>query len=91
MSKNALKTVMESGKNVVESGASTLSDLVDEARSRIEDLPQIAHHRRKRSRKNWSSLLALGLLVLFATLAAKQLRQHPTAADQTAERSTATR
>ena len=46
---NTLKSVVESGRNVVESGASTLSDLVDEARSRIEDLPPIALPRRRRS------------------------------------------
>jgi hypothetical protein len=86
---NALKNVVESGRNVVESGASTLSDLVDEARSRIEDLPPIAHHRRKKSRKKWSSLLALGLLVLFVSVAAKQMRNHPT--DQSAEHTTTSR
>jgi hypothetical protein len=73
---NALKNVVESGRSAVESGASTLSDLVDEARSRIEDLPPIAHSRRKKARKNWSSLLMLAALVLLASFAAKKLRSR---------------
>jgi len=64
-------------KNVVDSGTSTLSDLVDEARSMIEDLPPIAN-RRKQSRKNWSSLLVVAFLVFVAAVAAKQLRHRPT-------------
>ena len=64
-------------KNAVESGASTLSDLVDEARSRIEDLPPLVHARHKRARRNWTSVFAVVLLALFAMVAAKQLRHHP--------------
>jgi hypothetical protein len=63
-------------KNAVESGATTLSDLVDEARSRIEDLPPLANARRKRARKNWSSVFALVLLAFIAMVAAKQMRHH---------------
>ena len=59
-----LKGVVESGRNVVESGASTLSDLVDEARSRIEDLPPLARPRKRRARRRWGSILVLGLLAV---------------------------
>ncbi|MEP7115291.1 MAG: hypothetical protein ABI862_18660, partial [Ilumatobacteraceae bacterium] len=58
-----------------ESGAHTISDLVDEARSRIEDLPPLAHARKKRARKNWTSVFALLILVVVATAAAKR-RSH---------------
>lgn len=63
-------------KNAVESGATTLSDLVEEARSRIEDLPPLANARRKRHRKSWSSVFGIALLAVFAIIAAKQLRHH---------------
>lgn len=73
-------------KNAVESGANTLSDLVDEARARIEDLPPLANARRKRHRKSWSSVLAVVLLALFAALVVKQMRPKPSvqAADRPA-------
>jgi hypothetical protein len=61
-------------KNAVESGANTLSDLVDEARARIEDLPPLANARRKRHRKSRTSLLAVVLVVLFAVFMAKKMR-----------------
>jgi hypothetical protein len=54
---NALKTM-------VESGASTLSDLVDEARSRIEELPPIAGPRRRRARKQFSAITVIALVAL---------------------------
>lgn len=73
-------------KNAVESGANTLSDLVDEARSRIEDLPPLANARRKRHRKSRSSIFAVVLVVLFAAFVAKQMRSKSTvqAADRPA-------
>jgi hypothetical protein len=64
-------------KNAVESGATTLSDLVDEARSRIEDLPPLANARRKRARKNWSSVIGAVVLAFVAMVAAKKIRHHP--------------
>ena len=71
-------------KNVVESGATTLSDLVDDARSMIEDLPPLAHARHKKARKNWSSLVVLVLVAFVAVFAAKQLRHSsPTVAEST--------
>jgi hypothetical protein len=71
-------------KNAVESGASTLSDLVDEARSRIEDLPPLANARRKHARKNWSSVFVVVVLAFVAMMAAKQMRQR--SSDPVAER-----
>ena len=73
-------------KNAVESGANTLSDLVDEARARIEDLPPLANARRKRHRKNWSSIVAVVLLALVAAFVAKQMRSKSTG--QAADRPT---
>jgi hypothetical protein len=66
-------------KNVVESGATTLSELVDDARSLIEDLPPIAN-RRKRTHRNWSSVIVVVLLAFVAMIAAKQLRHQPSEA-----------
>ncbi len=74
---NALKNVVESGRSVVESGTSTLSDLVDEARSMIDDLPPRANARRKQTRKNWSSLFVIVLVAFVAMVVAKQVRHHP--------------
>ena len=54
---NALKTM-------VESSAHTLSDLVDEARSRIEDLPPIARPRQRRARKQVSSVALIAVVAL---------------------------
>jgi hypothetical protein len=71
-------------KNVVESGASTLSDLVDEARSLIEDLPPLANARKKRHRKNWSSIVGLVVVALLVMIVANKVRSHP--ADQQADR-----
>jgi hypothetical protein len=65
-------------KNAVESGAHTLSDLVDEARSRIEDLPPLANARKKRHRRSLSSVFAFLGLALVAMVVAKQLRPHST-------------
>ncbi len=66
-------------KNVVESGATTLSELVDDARSMIEDLPPLAN-RRKRSHRNWSSVVVVVLLAFVAMIAAKQLHHQPSEA-----------
>ena len=78
---NTVKSVLESGRNVVESGASTLSDLVDEARSRIEDLPPLAHARHKRTRKNWSTILAVVFIAFVVAMIAKQGRHKSVPAD----------
>ncbi len=62
-------------KNAVESSASTLSDLVDGARARIEDLPPLAHARRKRARNGWTSVIGLVVLAFAAMIVAKQARR----------------
>ena len=64
-------------KHAVETGTSTLSDLVDEARSKIEDLPPLANARRRQSRKNWSSVFVVVVLAFVAMVVAKQVRHHP--------------
>jgi hypothetical protein len=81
MMSNTVKSVLESGRNVVESGANSLSDLVDEARSRIEDLPPLAHARHKRTRKNWTSVLAVVFLAFVVAMIAKQSRHKSVAPD----------
>jgi len=84
---NTLKSVMESGRSVVESGASTLSDFVDEARSRIEDLPPLARPRRRRARRRWGSVLVLALLaVVLVSVAQRGKQQSTDPVDQTSVR-----
>jgi hypothetical protein len=73
-------------KNAVDAGTSTLSDLVDDARSLIEELPPLANARRKQSRKNWSSVFVAVLLVFVAMVVAKQVRSH--SSDPVPERNT---
>jgi hypothetical protein len=56
-------------KNAAESTAHVLSDLVEGARDRIEDLPSIGHPRHKRRGTSWLVVAfagALGLVVLIA-------------------------
>lgn len=84
---NTFKSVVESGRNVVESGASTLSDLVDEARSRIEDLPPLARPRRRRARRRWGSILLLGLLAIgLMSIVQRGKQQSADPVDQTSVR-----
>lgn len=73
---NPLKSVVESGRSVVESGANTLSDLVDEARSRIEDLPPLARPRRRRTRRRWGAILLMGVLAIALMGLAQRSRQR---------------
>ncbi len=74
-------------KNVAESTANTLSELVDEARTRIEDLPPLARGRRKRSRRHWSTALVVASLGLMMVMAARR-RHHadPPQTDSTGDR-----
>ncbi len=58
-------------KNVAESTANTLSELVDEARTRIEDLPPLARGRRKRSRRRWSTAVVVASLALVMVMAGR--------------------
>ena len=68
---NALKTM-------VESGANTLSDLVDEARSRIEELPPIAGPRRRKARKQFSSIALIVLVALIVAAVTRRSHRHST-------------
>lgn len=68
---NALKTM-------VESGANTLSDLVEEARSRIEELPPIAGPRRRKARKQFSSVALIVLVALVVAAVTQRSRRHST-------------
>ena len=68
---NALKTM-------VESGANTLSELVDEARSRIEELPPIAGPRRRKARKQLSSVALIVLVALIVAAVTQRSRRHST-------------
>jgi hypothetical protein len=63
-------------RDAVESGATTFSDLVDQARTRIEDLPPLAHARRKRARKHWSPLLVVLLVTALAVAMMAKRHQH---------------
>ncbi|MEP7202300.1 MAG: hypothetical protein ABI894_06810 [Ilumatobacteraceae bacterium] len=76
---SALKSVVESGKSAVESGASTLSDLVEEAKSRIEDLPVLARPRRRKTRRRFGSIVLLGLVALALMALVQKSRHHETA------------
>ncbi|MBK5332504.1 MAG: hypothetical protein JJD93_11065 [Ilumatobacteraceae bacterium] len=60
---------------------------MDEARSRIEDLPPLARPRRRRARRRWGSILVLGLLA-FALMGVAQRGRHQAAdpVDQTSVR-----
>jgi hypothetical protein len=83
----SLKSVVESGKHAVESGASSLSDFVDEARSRIEDLPPLARPRRRRARRRVGSVVIFGLLALMLVAMAKRNHHEPAdPVDQTSVR-----
>lgn len=60
-------------KHAAESTVHTLSDLVDEARDRIEDLP-IGRSRRRNGKQKWMALLVLGLLAVTAMVVGR--RRH---------------
>jgi hypothetical protein len=66
-----LRSAAESTAHVLESTAHVLSDLVEEARGRIEELPPIARARRKRKTTRWPAVaiamvVALGLVWLLS-------------------------
>ncbi len=71
-------------KTMVESGAHTLSDLVDEARSRIEDLPPIAGPRHRRARKQFSSIALIALIALAIAVVTQRKHRHSTEQPATA-------
>lgn len=61
---NALAEMSSSVKSAVESSASTLADLVDEARSRIEDLPPLSRQRHRANRRRLAPFVIFGLLAV---------------------------
>jgi hypothetical protein len=64
-------------RDAVESGASTFSELVDQARTHIEELPPIARARRKHARRTWSPIVIVLLVAFVAAAAAKRHHQSP--------------
>ena len=82
---NSLKNVVESSANTL---SDTFSDLVGEARSRLEDLPVLARPRRKRARRRWGSVALFALVAVLLLAVAQKGRQHDAAdpVDQTSVR-----
>ena len=82
---NSLKNVVESSANTL---SDTFSDLVGEARSRLEDLPVLARPRRKRARRRWGSVALFALVAILLLAVAQKGRQHDAAdpVDQTSVR-----
>jgi hypothetical protein len=65
-------------RTAAESTANVLSDLVDEARDRLEELPPIARVRRRRSQdRRWMVILAV-VAVLFVAMMVRR-RSHRSA------------
>ena len=84
---NSLKNVVESSANTFSDLSDTFSDLVGEARSRLEDLPVLARPRRKRARRRWGSVALLALVaVLLLAMTQKSRRQDADPVDQTSVR-----
>ena len=70
-------------RNAAESTAHAISDLVDEARDRIEDLPSLTLGRRRTNNRRWSVLVIAGVLGLLAMVASRRHR-HETGQTSTA-------
>ena len=73
---NALADMSSSLKSVVETSATTLADLVDEARSRIEDLPPLARQRRRRSSRRIAPFVVFGLLAVVVLMMVNRSRRR---------------
>jgi hypothetical protein len=73
---NALADMSSSLKTAVGSSASTLADLVDEARSRIEDLPPLSGQRHRRNRRRVAPFVAFGLLAVVVWMMAQRGRHN---------------
>ncbi len=65
-------------RNAAESTAHAISDLVDEARDRIDDLPPLGRIRRRRNNKRWMLIVIAGVLGLLVVVASRRHR-HETA------------
>ena len=61
-------------RSAAESTANVLSDLVDEARDRLEDLPPIARVRRRRQDRRWMVIVAVVGVLLVAMLVRRKAR-----------------
>lgn len=59
-------------RNAAESTAHAISDLVDEARDRIEDLPSMTLGHRKTNNRRWVVLVIAGVLGLVAVVACRR-------------------
>jgi len=68
MMSNALADMSSSLKSVVETSATTLADLVDEARSRIEDLPPLARQRRRRTGRRVAPFVVLAVVAVVVLM-----------------------
>jgi len=77
---NALADVSSSLKTVVETGASTLAELVDEARSRLEDLPiplpQLSRARRRQTRKRIAQVAVIAAIALVVAMVVQRGRRQ---------------
>ncbi len=63
-------------RNAAESTVHVISDLVDEARDRIEDLPPLGHIHRRRSNQRWTLIVIAGVLGLLAVIAGRRHRHE---------------
>jgi hypothetical protein len=68
-------------RNAAESTVHVLSDLVDEARDRIEDLP-LGHRHRRRNNRRWTLVVIAGVLGVIIVMAARR-RRHDSAETST--------
>jgi hypothetical protein len=59
-------------RNVAESTAHVISDLVDEARDRIDDLPSMTLGRRKTSNRRWAIILVVAVVGVLAMVACRR-------------------
>jgi type VI protein secretion system component VasF len=73
---NALADMSSSLKSVVESSATTLADLVDEARSRIEDLPPLARQRRRRSGRRVAPFVIVAVVAFVVLMMVGRSRRR---------------
>ncbi len=70
-------------KNVAESTAHVLSDLVDEARDRIEDLPPLGRARRRNKNTRWIVVMVVAALGLLTVVARRLCREATPTQDET--------
>jgi hypothetical protein len=59
-------------KNAAESTVHAISDLVDEARDRIDDLPSMTLGHRKSNNRRWMLIAIAGVVGILALVASKR-------------------